>query len=259
MAGRFIVERFLFVLVAFIGIVLLVHTLIIKTFQDGFFVDYLTASCTSGVLLLTGLYILAKFNKNLEKQVGNFLYFKGKHHYKALLKEAITDGLTGLYDHKYFKLRLEEELERSKRYLRPLSLLMVDVDHFKEYNDTHGHIDGDEVLINLAEIFKRFTRKVDIIARYGGEEFAIVLPETKREGAGVLAERLRKAVASTELKDDRKITVSIGIGFFDGADVAFGSGLFTRAKANFTKEDFIKMADKALYKAKTNGRNRVEA
>lgn len=259
MAARFIVERFLFLLVAFIGLILSVHTFFIKFFQDSFFVDYLTASCTSGVLLLTALYILAKFNKPLEKQIGNFLYFRGKRHYKTLLKEAITDGLTDLYDHKYFKLRLEEEIERSRRYLRPLSLLMVDIDRFKDYNDTYGHLEGDHLLIGLAKIFKRFCRKVDIIARYGGEEFAIVLPETKKEGAGVLAERLRGFAEAMALKDKRRVTISIGIGFFDGADVAFDSGLFTRDKANFTKEDLIRMADKALYRAKVNGRNRVEA
>lgn len=100
MAARFIVERFVFLLVAFIGIILLCHTVTTKIFQDIFFIDYLNASCTSGVLILTALYLIAKFNRSLERQVGNFLYFKGKEHYKILLKEAITDGLTELYDHK---------------------------------------------------------------------------------------------------------------------------------------------------------------
>lgn len=246
MAGKFIVERFLFLLVAFIGIILFVHTLLIKSFQDNFFVNYLTASCTSGVILLTMLYVIVKFNRGLERQISNFLYFKGKRHYKVLLKEAITDGLTGLYDHKYFMLRLEEEVERSKRYLRPLSLLMIDIDHFKDYNDAFGHPAGDEVLMRLAEVFARFSRKVDVVARYGGEEFVIVLPETNREGARVLAERLRKHVETTPFRRDRIVTISVGVGFFEGSNVTFAKG------------DLIKMADEALYRAKQGGRNRVE-
>lgn len=260
MAERFMVERFLFLLVLFVGIILLVHTLMIRTFQDNYFVDYKTASCTSGAILLTTLYILVKFNRNLEKQIGNFLYFKGKQHYKTLLKEAITDGLTNLYDHKYFMLRLEEELERAKRYLRPISLLMIDIDHFKAYNDTFGHLDGDALLVKMAETFKRFSRKVDIAARYGGEEFAIALPETNKEGAVVLAERLRKYVEVMKFKDGKGVTISIGVALFDGTKVAFGIAPEGGSnKTIVTKEDFIKTADDALYRAKEKGRNRVES
>lgn len=249
MAKRIIVERFLFLLVAFIGIILLLHTVIIKMMQDIFFIDYLTASCTSGVIILTVLYIIAKFNRNLEKQISNFLYFKGKHHYKLLLKEAITDGLTGLYDHKYLMLKLEEDIERSKRYLRPLSLLMIDIDHFKKYNDAFGHPAGDRVLIELARVFRQFSRRVDTIARYGGEEFVMILPETKKEGAIVLAERLRKHVEKMKFGEgeNRDITISIGVSFFDGFNT------------EFTKGDFVDMVDEALYKAKSRGRNRVES
>lgn len=246
MAGKVIVERFVFLLVAFIGIILLLHTLIVKILQDIFFVDYLTSSCTSGVVLLTTLYIIAKFNKGLEKQISNFLYFKGKRHYKVLLKEAITDGLTDLYDHKYFIMRLEEEVERSKRYKRPLSLLMIDIDHFKVYNDTFGHPAGDEILQGLSNTLKQFSRRVDTVARYGGEEFVIILPETVKDGALIMADRLRKYVEEMKVKEGKGITISIGIGFFDGSI------------AEFKKEYLIKMADEALYRAKTKGRNRVE-
>lgn len=244
--AKIFVERFLFLIVAFIGIILLTHTLLIRIFQDTFFVDYLTASCTSGVILLILMYIIAKFNRGLERQISNFLYFKGKRHYKVLLKEAITDGLTGLYDHKYFQLRLEEELERAKRFSRPLSLLMIDIDHFKNYNDSFGHPAGDMVLTRLGECFRRFSKSADIAVRYGGEEFAIILPETNKEGAKVLAERLRNYVQTLKFKENRAITISIGVGFFDGSDTAF------------RKEDLIKMADGALYRAKAGGRNRVE-
>lgn len=244
--AKILVDRFIFVVAIFVGILLFFYTLVTKIFQDKFFVDYLTASCTSGVIVLTAMYIFIKSNRNLEKQIGNFLYFKGKTHYKALLKEAITDGLTGLYDHKYFQMRLEEEVERSKRYLRPLCLLMIDIDRFKNYNDTLGHPEGDAVLIKLAEGFKRFSRRVDIVARYGGEEFAIILPETKMDGALTLAQRLRRHVEAMRFKGNINITISVGVGFFDGSD------------QTFTKEDLIKIADGALYKAKANGRNRVE-
>ena len=244
---RFMIERFLFLVMLLVGIVLLGHTILIKILQHTFYTNYLTASCGSGVILLTTLYIIAKFNSNVEKQIGNFLYFKGKQHYKELLKEAMTDGLTNLYNHKYFMMRLEEEIERSKRYVRPLSLLMIDIDNFKEYNDTFGHPKGDAVLIKLSEIFKNFSRRVDIPARYGGEEFAIALPETNKKGASALAERLRRSVEAMKFKKGVNITISVGIGFFGGTEAAF------------TKEDLVKLADDALYMAKANGRNRIEA
>ncbi|MBI4335542.1 MAG: GGDEF domain-containing protein [Candidatus Omnitrophica bacterium] len=247
MAKTVIVERFLFLLVLFIGIILSFHTALVKITQDMFFVDYLTASSASGVILLTALYMIAKFNKGLEKQIGNFLYFKGKHHYKVLLREAITDGLTDLYDHKYLMLKLEEEMDRSKRYSRPLSILMMDIDHFKAYNDSFGHPAGDEVLIKLAEILRKAARKADTVARYGGEEFVAILPETRKEDAIIMAERLKADVGNTRFEDYGRITISVGVGLFDGED------------KNLTKEAFIKMADDALYRAKKNGRTRVEA
>jgi diguanylate cyclase (GGDEF)-like protein len=260
MAERFIVEKFLFVLVLFIVAVLMLHAFMVKVFQSYYFVNYLTASCISGAILLIVLYIIIKFNKSLERQIGNFLYFKGKRYYKALLKEAITDGLTNLYDHKYFMLRLEEEIERAKRYLRPLSLLMIDIDYFKEYNDAFGHQKGDELLVKIAGVFKRFTRRVDMAARYGGEEFVIILPETPMQGAVIVAERLRKCIEEIKFNERKKVTISIGIGTFDGAKFAFEPGTAVNAqKTAFTKEDLIKMADDALYRAKNNGKNRVEA
>ncbi|MCX5715522.1 MAG: GGDEF domain-containing protein [Candidatus Omnitrophica bacterium] len=250
MAKKLIVERFLFVVIAFVGIILLIHTLLIKTFLDRFFQDYLRASCASGALLLAFLYILAKFNKKLEKQVSNFLYFKGKEHYKILLKEAITDGLTGLYDHKYFMMRLEEEASRAKRYLRPLSLLMIDIDYFKKYNDTFGHLEGDKVLEKLGTTLRKFSRNVDLAARYGGEEFAVILPETNAKGAMVLAERLRKYIEVAKTEPGKGFAISIGIGTFDPSPLEGNIGI--------TRDELIKMADQALYKAKAGGRNRTE-
>ena len=247
MAKKVIIERFLFLLVAFIGVILLLHTMIIMIVQALFNLSYLRSSCGSGLIILTVLYMTVKFNRNLEKQVSNFLYFKGKPHYKLLLKEAITDGLTDLYDHKYLMLKLEEEMERSKRYLRPVSILMVDIDHFKIYNDTYGHTAGDKVLVELAKTFRNLSRKADTVARYGGEEFVIVMPETKKDGALILAHRLRKCVENLKFEKGKGITISIGIGYYDGSN------------KELTPEDFITLADETLYRAKANGRNRVES
>lgn len=246
MSGKFMVERFLFVMAAFVGLVILAHALITKVLEVVFNIDYLFASLASGAVLLAALYVMAVFNKKLEKQVGNFLYFKGKRHYHSLLKDAITDGLTDLYDRRYFELRLADEIDRSKRYNKAISLLMVDIDNFKEYNDTFGHLEGDKVLIKMGEAFKKLTRKVDIPARYGGEEFVIILPETDKEGAKTVAERLRAHVEGLKFKDSFSITISIGI-------CTFGAG-----SATFRREDILKSADEALYRAKAKGKNRVD-
>jgi len=239
------VNRFLLLLAAFLGIILGFHTLLTRLFLEKFSLGFSDSSCGSGILLLAGMYVMVSFNFPLERQLENFLYFKGKRHYQDLLNEAIRDGLTGLYNHKYFMLRLDEELQRAKRYSRPLSLLMIDIDYFKRYNDSYGHLAGDRVLADLGKILRRFSRKVDIVARYGGEEFAMLLPETRKAGAGILAERLRTYV------EQRRtglgiVTVSIGLGSFEGAN------------SNLSKEDFINVADTALYRAKESGRNRVE-
>ncbi|MEW6171309.1 MAG: diguanylate cyclase, partial [Candidatus Omnitrophota bacterium] len=118
-----------------------------------------------------------------------------------LYQEAITDGLTGLYDHKYFTARLKEELERTKRYLHSISLLMIDIDHFKNINDNYGHLKGDEILKLLAKTIKTNTRSSDIVARYGGEEFSVILIETPQEAAYKCAERLRTNVEKNKIQD----------------------------------------------------------
>jgi diguanylate cyclase (GGDEF)-like protein len=247
MKERVLFQRFLFVLIMFVGSLLLFYTLMTTLFQRVFFADFTSASCISGALILLLIYIVTKFNNTFDNQISNFLYFKDTEHYRVLLREAITDGLTELYDHKYFMLRLDEEIERARRYMRPLALLMIDIDHFKEYNDDFGHPAGDKVLAQLGDLFRRHSRKNDTIARYGGEEFALILPETKRDAARLIADRLRKYVEMMRFDENRNITISIGIGFLDAHDKAR------------TKEDFIKTADEALYRAKASGRNRVEA
>ena len=162
-----------------------------------------------------------------------------------LYEESIADGLTGLYQRKFFKLRLEEELKRSKRYKHPLSLAMIDIDNFKRVNDEHGHLMGDEVLKEVALVLKKSTRLEDIVARYGGEEFVIVMPHTPVENMRKTGERLRAEIEQMEISGVR-ITISVGIGHFDGKDM------------DFDHRDLIRRADEALYLAKKRGRNRVE-
>lgn len=160
---------------------------------------------------------------------------------------ATTDGLTGLYNHRTFQTRLSEELLRAERYNKSIILLLLDIDHFKKFNDTYGHQTGDEVLKIIAKIIRGNTRKVDFPARYGGEEFAVILPESDCGHAMIVAERIRTAVMEYPfyLKNGTRvqITVSIGVSCFP-----------TDATQ---KEDLIKKADIALYNAKNAGRNRV--
>ncbi len=162
-----------------------------------------------------------------------------------LYEESIADSLTGLYHHKFFELRLEEELKRSKRYKYALSLVMIDIDDFKKVNDEHGHLVGDRVLKEIAAVLKKATRLEDIVARYGGDEFAIIMPHSPKENMRNVGERIR---AKTEKMDVSgiKITVSIGIAHHDGKDT------------DIDHRDLIRRADEALYLVKKKGRNRVE-
>lgn len=164
-----------------------------------------------------------------------------------LFKLAITDGLTGLFMVRHFKNRLAEELKRSRRYQKIFSLLFFDIDHFKKFNDTYGHQTGDEVLKQVAVIFKSQLREdIDVPARYGGEEMIAMLPETDAAGAMVVAERLRKAIEAYEFTGSEKplhVTVSIGVAEFPAHDTdALG---------------LIRKADTALYECKRKGRNQA--
>ncbi|NOY54111.1 MAG: diguanylate cyclase [Deltaproteobacteria bacterium] len=161
---------------------------------------------------------------------------------------AITDGLTGLFNHREFQRRMEEEVRRCGRYGRCCSLLMLDIDHFKHFNDTYGHPVGDQVLSELAGILRKSTREMDAPARYGGEEFVVILPETEGEKAEIAAERIRKAIEGMKISPPGggtvlRITVSIGVAAYpEDAE---------------TREELIGHSDQALYIAKRSGRNRV--
>jgi diguanylate cyclase (GGDEF)-like protein len=163
---------------------------------------------------------------------------------KAQLREmAVTDFLTGLYIRRYFMSKLQDELLRSERYNKVFSIVMADIDKFKNVNDTYGHIAGDNVLKAVGDFFQTNVRQVDIIARYGGEEFVILFPETDKEAAYVLAERLRKGFSQIRLDNLPGLSISSGISTFpeDGKDI----------------QTLIKNADTALYSAKQRGRNNV--
>lgn len=157
---------------------------------------------------------------------------------------AITDGLTGLHNHRAFQDYLEEQFQTAMHKKQPLAMILMDVDHFKQYNDTYGHQAGDEVLRRVAQILKQSVRDGDFVARYGGEEFAVVLPRTDTENAVQVAERLREAIASAEWTL-RPITGSFGVASIR-PDME-------------TRREIIESADQALYEAKRGGRNRVVA
>lgn len=156
---------------------------------------------------------------------------------------SVTDALTGLLNRRYLEKRLSEEIQRSKRHHFPMSIMMLDVDDFKSYNDTFGHPAGDTALKIVAGVLKDILRGADVAARYGGEEFAILLPQTTSDEAAAIAERLRQRIEHTEFPK-RKITISIGIA--------------ACSKDIETPEDLVGAADHALYEAKNHGRNNVQ-
>jgi len=160
----------------------------------------------------------------------------------SLSEESQTDKLTKLANRGSFDESLAEEYDRSIRRGRPLSLAMIDVDHFKKYNDQFGHRAGDDALRDVAKILSDNTRPSDIAARYGGEEFVVIMPNTTEEGALILAERFRKAVQNHEWPN-REMTVSIGV--------------CTLSDGRYEATDLVHAADKALYESKANGRNRA--
>jgi len=181
--------------------------------------------------------------------------------YKEKLKEiekmreeavvlSFTDDLTQIYNHRFFIHQLTLEVDRQKRYPSPLSLLMIDIDYFKHYNDTNGHLAGDEVLKAIATLIQYGVRQTDVVARYGGEEFAAILISAGKEGAREIAERVRTIVAKTRFPNEATqphgdLTVSIGVA--------------TYSPSISSVTELIRQADNALYRAKKTGRNRVEA
>lgn len=168
----------------------------------------------------------------------------------ALQHESITDGLMGINNRRYFDQSICNEIKIANRYNLNLSLILLDIDKFKDVNDKHGHLSGDEVLKNLANALINIVRESDILCRYGGEEIAIICPNTSEEDATVLAERLRKIIENSVLclsfatQEEIKITISAGVSSI-------------QKDYSCEKQKLIEKADAALYKAKQSGRNKV--
>jgi len=173
--------------------------------------------------------------------------FENARLYTRMEQLATTDGLTGLCNHRHFQERLSVELERAQRSAQPLSLLLLDIDHFKKVNDSYGHPCGDEAIRRLAQVLKREARQIDLAARYGGEEFVLVLPDTPSKGAKTVAERIRAGFAKEQFRAPD--------GSLFQATVSLGIAVYPRDGKK--KADLVDRADKALYHAKRTGRNRV--
>ena len=166
-------------------------------------------------------------------------------HVEEVQQLAVTDGLTGLSNHRRFKEEFQREVRRAGRFKAPLALLFLDIDHFKQVNDTHGHSVGDQVLRNIADILTQCVRTVDLPCRYGGEEFAVILPNTDKTEALLVAERLRTTTAAEPLGDagDVPVTLSAGVSMFP--------------EDSQEADKLLEIADGRLYRAKQTGRNRV--
>ena len=176
--------------------------------------------------------------KNFSKLINQL-----KENIEILYELATIDEKTGVYNNKFFKTISEMELEKARRGIEELSLIIVDLDHFKKINDTYGHMVGDAVLKKLGKILKNSTRKYDIISRFGGEEFIVLFPNTNLQRAKKVSERLRRNVENDKEMMKYKVTLSGGLSTYHKNDNV------TRMKQR---------ADKALYRAKNNGRNRIE-
>jgi len=200
--------------------------------------DYVTKPFDEGELI-------ARVNIHLRLRE---LYEAVQEQNRQLQEMANRDGLTGLYNHRYFHEQLSQDFLRAKRYHENLSCVLFDIDFFKKFNDTYGHQTGDIVLKALASVVQRATRESDLSARYGGEEFALILYHTDGPAAYEAAERLRTMVESHEVQDNGnvlRVTISLGV------------ATFPHERVHDSKE-LVDYADQALYKAKDNGRNRVE-
>jgi diguanylate cyclase (GGDEF)-like protein len=172
---------------------------------------------------------------------------------KKLRQQAITDLKTQLFNHSYFETRLEEELRRSERYGHSISLLMLDLDNFKNYNDSHGHLAGDQVLRQVGTVLKRVMRNSDIPCRFGGEEFSVILPETDPPGAQRVAETIRANIQNLSFDsllpgEKNRVTISVGVA---------SCSAHSDSNGGYGMNLIIESADRALFEAKRTGKNRV--
>jgi two-component system cell cycle response regulator len=212
----------------------------------GTFLLRTASSLTDGIT--ERIYKLSQLVANIAANaLENAMLFESMRTAQEYLEEmSIRDGLTRLYNHRHFYNRLDEEFSRALRYDTPLSLLFFDIDDFKRVNDTCGHTQGDEVLRQIGRIIKNVVRESDIAARYGGDEFAVLLPNTKTDGALDLANRLQSIVREYTFADlqIKKVTISVGVATFCGGNVQ-------------SFDQFVRLADGAMYDSKTRGKDRV--
>jgi len=212
--------------------------------------DYLTkpvsrqellARLKAGIRVIELETQLLKSNREIHKVNAEFAILN-----KKLERLATIDELTNLANRRHAMAFLEQSWKQATRHNQPLSCVMLDIDHFKRVNDTHGHVMGDIVLSRVAQLLDDNARAGDIVARVGGEEFLVICPQTDIQGAAVVAERIRHAVESTQIEsDDIEICVTLS------------SGVAQRTENTKTPDDLLKTADEALYQAKGSGRNRV--
>jgi diguanylate cyclase (GGDEF)-like protein len=181
--------------------------------------------------------------QNVDKELENPLVIELKL-YERTARSAVTDGLTGLFNHVYFKDALRLEVHRAHRHGLKFCLALFDLDDFKRLNDTKGHLAGDRVLVKASALLRESAREIDVAARYGGEEFALILPETPRRGGMVAAERVRARVES-HFRRSR------------GPKVTLSAGVATWPDDAVTADDLVRRADQALYRAKAQGKNQV--
>ena len=202
----------------------------------------LATSTTGDYVALLSDDILVALQNHVQSALTN------AHKYDAIRRQVVTDHLTRLYNRRYFMNRAGEEIERSLRHQAPLSVLMVDIDHFKEFNDTYGHATGDRVLQTVARAMQDALRKPDICARHGGEEFAVLLPSTPGESAYYVAERVRRTLSGTRYT---------GLGLPAEANITISVGVATCPRDATELDALMELADKALYRAKAAGRDQV--
>jgi diguanylate cyclase (GGDEF)-like protein len=205
---------------------------------------------------VTGLIVVANKPKWLTHEDGRLLSVFANHtsiavanlrFYQEIQQLAIRDGLTGLYNYRYFRAQIDRTVQLARRYNSPLSLLLLDIDHFKTYNDSYGYLKGDLILKEIAGLLTAHTRSADLVARYGGEEFVILLPEIGSEQAHSVADKIRQVVEEHPFALEagelpQTLTVSVGVASSDGT---------------WSADAIIQRADEALYRAKEAGKNRV--
>ena len=249
----------------FIALVLGAGVLLFLAYQslhhDGYAIEHLPISVDSagfsrlvfgsGALLATailfGLFFIYPLIRTQVREEGKLRAMTASLSARSETLEhaALTDGLTGMQNRRYFDDALSEYLEEFRRIAKPIGLMILDLDHFKQINDTHGHDVGDEVLREVSRNLKDLTRYHDVVARLGGEEFAVVAPNMNQDALIKLAERIRKAISAQAVTTGNvrlKVTTSVGLAVWNGKESA---------------DDFYRRADKMLYQAKRQGRNRV--